>query len=587
MRVTNQMVFGNSMNNIWRQGRHINNLIKQIETGKRTQRPSDDPILASRALRYRTLLSEMQQFVRNAETGLSWMEVSEAAFFNIVDYLMERMNYRFVQAADTGHNDLDDQMAILTELREYFDQIALEMNQTHLGRYVFSGFHTSQPPFLKNDLPNEIFRITQGFRPSDFHNVSAMQRFSNVERPTVTDNVNVIQLPFRGGVAAGSFAFEGLPLGVMPLTVVERNLLDADAYIPPVGTVHFIPQTGELVFHADDVADIVQDGQDFDITYTRQGFFAGEMNPMVYFRSEHIANATAVRGVGAAAIAGQVMNSATPLPMATWPAGTHIPAGAEWPMHVPIPTGVTLQNAAGEPFVPPAPPAPQVVPATGFFVATPAAGWTAPAGGHDVPFNSSVPRGTFVPAGTIIGEFDVTDHEMRFEFTSNTYVPINVLAKTAIPPNMIADFNRLFEFADSLQRTPPSAIRDYYANTHQPNKTGQALQNAVDTFISNENAFFAGLLHERFNDMLRLHEVYSANIKREHTSLGTRMSRLDMIHHRLEEDEIHYTALLSRNEDADVAGTIIRRNGAQAAFRDSLQSISMMTQLSLANFINR
>jgi len=581
MRVTNQMVFGTSMNNVWRQSRHINSLIKQIETGKRTQRPSDDPILASRALRYRTLLSEMQQFVRNAETGLSWMEVSEAAFFNIVDYLMERMNYRFVQGAQTGTNDLDDQMAILTELREYFDQIALEMNQTHLGRYVFSGFHTSQPPFLKNDMPNEIFRITQGFSPSDIRTVSSMQRFSNVERPTITDNVHVIQLPYRGGVAAGSFAFNGLP-GGMALAVVERTLSDADAYIPlAAGTVHFIPETGELIFHADDVADIKQDGINFDITYTRQGFSAGEMNPMVYFRSQHIANATSIVG----GIPGQILNSATPIPAATWPAGTHIPAGAEWPMHVTIPPGVTLQNAAGEVFVPTT--VPPVVPSTGFFVAIPVAGWTAPAGGYAVPFNSSVPRGTFIPAGTIIGEFDVTDHEMRFEFTSNTYVPINVLAKTAIPPNMIADFNRLFEFADSLRRTPPSAIRDYYANTHVPNLTGQALQNAVDTFISNENAYFAGLLHQRFNDMLELHEKYSTNIMREHTSLGTRMARLDMIHHRLEEDEIHYTALLSRNEDADVAGTIIRRNGAQVAFRDSLQSISMMTQLSLANFINR
>jgi len=584
MRVTNQMVFGTSMNNIWRQGRHINSLIKQIETGKRTQRPSDDPILASRALRYRTLLSEMQQFVRNAETGLSWMEVSEAAFFNIVDYLMERMNYRFVQGADTAHNDLDDQMAILTELREYFAQIGLEMNQTHLGRYVFSGFHTSQPPFLKNDMPNEIFRITQGFSHADIRSISAVQRFNNIERPTVTSNVHVLHIPYRGGIDVGSFviadATNPLAPAPMPFNIIERALSDVDAYLPPApGTVHFIPETGELVFHADDVADIVQDQIPLDITYTRQGFFAGELNPMVYFRSEHIANATTVMG----AIPGQLMNSATAIPAAVWPAGTHIPAGAEWPMHVPIPPGVVLHNAAGEPFVPTA--VPEVVPSTGFFVAVPAAGWTA-AAPYAVPFNSSVPRGTFIPAGTIIGEFDVTDHEMRFEFTSNTYVPINVLAKTAIPPNMIAEFNRLFEFADSLQRSTPSAVRDYYANPPH-SLVGQALTNAVDRFISDENAFFAGLLHQRFNDMLQLHEKYSSNIKREHTNLGTRMARLDMIHHRLEEDEIHYTSLLSKNEDADVAGSIIRRNGAQAAFRDSLQSISMMTQLSLANFINR
>jgi len=80
---------------------------------------------------------------------------------------------------------------------------------------------------------------------------------------------------------------------------------------------------------------------------------------------------------------------------------------------------------------------------------------------------------------------------------------------------------------------------------------------------------------------------HSTQAQREHTHLGSRMARLEMVGIRLEEDEVAYTDLLSQNEDTDLAGTIMRKNGAEAAFNHALMTIARTTQLSLADFINR
>ncbi|MCL2263993.1 MAG: flagellar hook-associated protein FlgL, partial [Defluviitaleaceae bacterium] len=174
MRVTQSMIFGNSMNNVWRNTRHLNKLVTQIETGVRFQRPSDDPLNSARTMRYRTILAETEQFVRNVQNGLAWMEMSESTFKNVTQRLLQDLNVLVVEGA-TGTLTLSDKMAIIKEMRQYIEQIGQEMNQTFLGRYVFSGFRTDQPPVFKANN-NYSFVITQQFNSRDFERIQSFQR---------------------------------------------------------------------------------------------------------------------------------------------------------------------------------------------------------------------------------------------------------------------------------------------------------------------------------------------------------------------------------------------------------------------------
>jgi flagellar hook-associated protein 3 FlgL len=98
---------------------------------------------------------------------------------------------------------------------------------------------------------------------------------------------------------------------------------------------------------------------------------------------------------------------------------------------------------------------------------------------------------------------------------------------------------------------------------------------------------FSAAMHDRINNMLREIMEHAAQAQREHTNLGARMARLEMIGIRLEEDEVAYTALLSDNEDTDLSATIMKKLGAEAAFGHALRAIALTTQLTLADFINR
>jgi flagellin-like hook-associated protein FlgL len=499
MRVTNAMIFGNSLNNIFRNVRHVNGLVQQIETKKLIQRPSDNPILSARSLRYRTILGETEQFLANANSGMAWMDASEAAFMNLLqgeDSALQEINRRLVAAASGSHT-LDDRRAMVTELREFFDQIALEMNQVYMGRYVFSGFYTNQPPILTTDMQGRSFVITQEISAANIQQTRSFQNLPPDGRQPVLHSVNIINLPYRDIDAAS--------LSVLGFHVIERGIRDENAYTPiatttvgainglspgdvdpdydetPVPILHFIPETGELVMHADTARDFPQS---LNITYRVDNPRAGELNPIVYFNSREVE-----------------------------------------------------RNAAGV--------------------------WV-----------NKEPVTTH--------SYNTADHQIRIEMAAANHLTVNSLAREIVTPAMFSDLLSLFEFVENLTPSDERAVRAHYVALEY---TGQNLDDAVSRFMSDEEARVMDVLHVRFSQMLKHFTTHKDIVQREHTSLGSRMGRVDMLVIRLEEEEVNYTALLSANEDTPLQNAIMQKAAAEAAFQAALRANAMIVQLSLVNFL--
>jgi len=373
----------------------------------------------------------------------------------------------------------------------------VEMNQTHMGRYVFSGFHTDQPPVLVDNHPYDSFVITQRFMLRDIEQIQSFQNLNPVGLPDV-HNVNILKLPYRD-----------LDMMHIPgLNVVFRSVNDTDAYMPPnvaapPPVVHFIQETGELVFSDAALEAFPPNG--LDITYLKTGFSRGELNPRVYFPSVDVSG---------------------------------LPAGAMTPLLLEQLANIDNREAIMAGLVP-----------------------------------AEDPR---------LLVFNAADHEIRFEFSTNTYVAINSLAQDAFTPQMYADLRRLFEFVESITFSDPKVLENHFRSQGY---VGYALQNRINTHMSDERAMVQGVLGERASTMLHLHERHSAQFIREHTHVGTRMARLEMLQIRLEEEEVQYTALLSENEDTNMTEAILRKTNAQAAFQAALRSSAMVVQLSLVNFI--
>ena len=60
MRITNQMMINSSMANIQVNKKQVNTLDTQLSTQKKINKPSEDPIIAIRALRLRASLNEVR-----------------------------------------------------------------------------------------------------------------------------------------------------------------------------------------------------------------------------------------------------------------------------------------------------------------------------------------------------------------------------------------------------------------------------------------------------------------------------------------------------------------------------------------------
>ena len=62
MRVTNQMVTAGSLRNMQKSMQRVSNLNQQVTTGKKISAPSEDPVIAIRALKLRTTCDQLDQY---------------------------------------------------------------------------------------------------------------------------------------------------------------------------------------------------------------------------------------------------------------------------------------------------------------------------------------------------------------------------------------------------------------------------------------------------------------------------------------------------------------------------------------------
>lgn len=147
MRITNNMLINNMMQSLSSNLLRTQKYFNQLATGKKISLPSDDPIVASKALKLRTDVSEIAQYKRNTDDATAWMDITEATMSQMTE-LVHRMKEITNQAAN-GTNTDEDLLKIREEASELRSQLISLGNATYAGRYIFSGYKTDKP--LLND----------------------------------------------------------------------------------------------------------------------------------------------------------------------------------------------------------------------------------------------------------------------------------------------------------------------------------------------------------------------------------------------------------------------------------------------------
>lgn len=143
MRITNGMMLNSMMRSMGRNLSRMEKLEQNLATGKKFLTPSDDPIGVSRSLRLNTEVASMDQFKRNAEDALSWLETTEMAVNNIVT-VFQRARELTVQASSET-NSSEERKAISAEVKQLKEQLITIGNTTYAGSYIFTGYKTNMP----------------------------------------------------------------------------------------------------------------------------------------------------------------------------------------------------------------------------------------------------------------------------------------------------------------------------------------------------------------------------------------------------------------------------------------------------------
>jgi flagellar hook-associated protein 3 FlgL len=145
MRITSGMMVQNMLKNI------NNNLVKlselqyQSSSQKKIEVPSDAPVVASKSLKLKSYLAQIEQQQKNAEDASSWMSYTDTALGEFSDILTSIREVTVEAANGTlTENELNDIGVEIEELEAGIIDVA---NSSYAGRYIFAGYSTDSAPF--------------------------------------------------------------------------------------------------------------------------------------------------------------------------------------------------------------------------------------------------------------------------------------------------------------------------------------------------------------------------------------------------------------------------------------------------------
>ncbi len=298
MRVTNNMIMKSSTNNVNATKVNVNDKNNQMTTNKKISRPSEDPVIAIRALRLGTTLNKLDQYVdKNIPDAASWLEVTETAILNMKGLITD-MRTLSVNGS-TGTLTADDRNTILSQLQALQKQMYSEGNADYAGRTVFTGFRTNSTLTFTEDEADTKYNIKEKFSaiddmaesryyagsvsvpstPAELNNpISDVEEtvYNRIRLPY--DNIDKINPPIEYTVVGGTSDF----------TPTEYE--DEEAWATAMGgkTVPdneavFIKNTGEIILGNELAKTMRQNKSEISVDYDKTGFKAGELRPEFYY----------------------------------------------------------------------------------------------------------------------------------------------------------------------------------------------------------------------------------------------------------------------------------------------------------------
>jgi flagellar hook-associated protein 3 FlgL len=145
MRITNSMLTAQGLRDLQANYAAMAKAQEQVSSGKRLNRPSDDPADVQQAIKVNGTLASITQYLRNIGTAQTTTSTAETALSSAGD-AVERLRELTVEAQN-GTLSASDRTSMAQEVTQLTDQLVSLANTKVGDDYVFSGQKTSTPAY--------------------------------------------------------------------------------------------------------------------------------------------------------------------------------------------------------------------------------------------------------------------------------------------------------------------------------------------------------------------------------------------------------------------------------------------------------
>lgn len=298
MRITNHMVTSSSLRNMQKSMQRVSTLNEQVTTGKKISAPSEDPVVAIRALKLRTTCDQLDQYKnKNVKDALNWLDTTQTSIQNIYDRLDDVYVYCEQGATDTYQTK--DRNTIISELYALKDAIYSEGGTTYAGRYLFSGYKTETNLIFQDEAAKKglSYNITEDINPAK---IEVKNVVLNEIDPTQLDGIlggNTYSAPESASVYKLRLAYDNLDKTGNDIKITVTNADGSEMTITPTikqtadsatyydvadDGVNYIPETGEIIF-GKDIYNTVKEADNISVNYNKSDFEVGDLRPELYF----------------------------------------------------------------------------------------------------------------------------------------------------------------------------------------------------------------------------------------------------------------------------------------------------------------
>lgn len=148
MRIADKMALQQVQTSLGKNRLEMHNLQEQSSTQRRINKPSDDPLGATRVLSARAEERNQKQYIKSLEIAKDFLNFTEQSLGEVGELLSKAKEIALNQASEASANSGTRRVAA-NEVEQLLNQTMQVANAKLGDRYIFGGYRTNQAPFTK------------------------------------------------------------------------------------------------------------------------------------------------------------------------------------------------------------------------------------------------------------------------------------------------------------------------------------------------------------------------------------------------------------------------------------------------------